>query len=43
MAATAALDRALSGFDALKAGAETAVTRKLMTVDAPARARPEEI
>ena len=41
-AATAALDRALSGFDALNAGAEAAATRKLMTLDAPAPARREE-
>lgn len=34
--------RALAGFDALNAGAEAAATRKLMTLDAPARARPKE-
>jgi class 3 adenylate cyclase/tetratricopeptide (TPR) repeat protein len=42
IAATAGFDRALSGFDALNAGAEAAATRKLMTLDAPARARPED-
>jgi hypothetical protein len=41
MAAAAALERALGGFDALNAGAEAAATRKLLTLAPPPHHRPE--
>jgi class 3 adenylate cyclase/tetratricopeptide (TPR) repeat protein len=41
MAATAALERALAGFDAFHAGAEAAVTRRLLALEPPSSPRPE--
>jgi hypothetical protein len=41
MAATAALERALAGFDAFHAGAEAAVTRRLLALEPPSSPRPK--